>query len=64
MKRIIVTCGTLVLVTIVCAISAGCLLGARSSQEVWFVPNAGHVDLHRAAGEQYESRGLAFLGKM
>ena len=37
---------------------------ARSPQEVWFVPNAGHVDLHRAAGEQYESRVLAFLGKM
>lgn len=37
---------------------------ARSSQEVWFVPNAGHVDLHRAAREDYESRVLAFLGKM
>jgi len=37
---------------------------ARSPQDVWFVPNAGHVDLHRAAREQYESRVLAFLGKM
>jgi len=37
---------------------------ARSAPEVWFVPNAGHVDLHRAAREAYESRVLAFLGKM
>jgi len=31
---------------------------------LWFVPDAGHVDLHRAAREAYESRLLAFLGKM
>ena len=31
---------------------------------LWFVPDAGHVDLHRAAREAYESRVLAFLGKM
>jgi fermentation-respiration switch protein FrsA (DUF1100 family) len=37
---------------------------ARSPQDVWFVPNAGHVDLHRAAGQQYETRVLALLGKM
>ncbi len=37
---------------------------ARSSQDVWFVPNAGHVDLHRVTREEYESRVLAFLGKM
>jgi fermentation-respiration switch protein FrsA (DUF1100 family) len=37
---------------------------ARSPQDVWFVPNAGHVDLHRAAREQYETRVLAFLGRM
>src|SRR5205823_10158165 len=37
---------------------------ARSAPEVWFVPNAAHVDLHRAAREAYESRVLAFLGKM
>ena len=37
---------------------------ARSAPEVWFVPDAGHVDLHRAAREAYESRVLAFLGKM
>ena len=37
---------------------------ARSPKQLWFVPNAGHVDLHRAAPEDYESRVLAFLGKM
>jgi dipeptidyl aminopeptidase/acylaminoacyl peptidase len=37
---------------------------ARSLQDVWFVPKAGHVDLYRAAREQYETRVLAFLGKM
>ena len=37
---------------------------ARSPKQVWFVPNAGHVDLHRAAREQYESRVLAFLAQM
>jgi fermentation-respiration switch protein FrsA (DUF1100 family) len=37
---------------------------ARSPRHVWFVPNAGHVDLHRAAREEYESRVLAFFGQM
>lgn len=40
---------------------------ARNPKEVWFVPNAGHVDLHRAARQEYETRVLAFLasvGKM
>jgi fermentation-respiration switch protein FrsA (DUF1100 family) len=37
---------------------------ARSPKEVWFVPNAGHVDLHRAAREEYETRILAFLAQM
>ena len=37
---------------------------ARSPKELWFVPNAGHVDLHRAAREDYESRILAFLKQM
>jgi alpha-beta hydrolase superfamily lysophospholipase len=37
---------------------------ARSPKHVWFVPNAGHVDLHRAAREDYESRVLAFLKQM
>jgi pimeloyl-ACP methyl ester carboxylesterase len=39
----------------------------RNPKEVWFVPNAGHVDLHRAAQQEYETRVLAFLasiGKM
>jgi pimeloyl-ACP methyl ester carboxylesterase len=36
---------------------------ARNSKEVWFVPNAGHVDLHRAARREYETRVLAFLAK-
>ncbi len=37
---------------------------ARSPQQLWFVPNAGHVDLHRAARDDYESRVLAFLNRM
>jgi uncharacterized protein len=36
---------------------------ARNPKEVWFVPNAGHVDLHRAARQEYETRVLAFLVK-
>jgi len=32
---------------------------ARNPKEVWFVPNAGHVDLHRAARQKYEARILA-----
>ncbi len=37
---------------------------AQSPKQVWFVPNAGHVDLHRATGADYESRVLAFLKQM
>jgi len=37
---------------------------ARSPKQVWFVPNAGHVDLHRAARQEYETRVLAFLAQM
>ena len=37
---------------------------ARSRKQLWFVPNAGHVDLHRAGREKYETRVLAFLGQM
>ncbi len=37
---------------------------ARSPKQLWFVSNAGHVDLHRAAREKYETRVLAFLGQM
>src|SRR5437773_1658836 len=36
----------------------------RSPKQLWFLPNAGHVDLHRAAREEYETRVLAFLGHM
>src|SRR6266436_4936050 len=36
---------------------------ARNPKEVWFVPKAGHVDLHRAARQEYETRVLAFLAK-
>jgi uncharacterized protein len=36
----------------------------RSPKQLWFVPNAGHVDLHRAAREEYEIRVLAFLAQM
>lgn len=34
---------------------------ARNPKEVWFVPNAGQVDLHRAAQQEYEARVLAFF---
>jgi pimeloyl-ACP methyl ester carboxylesterase len=34
---------------------------ARAPKQLWFVPNAGHVDLHRAASQEYETRVLAFL---
>jgi uncharacterized protein len=37
---------------------------ARTPKQVWFVPNAGHVDLHRAARQEYETRVLAFLAQM
>lgn len=37
---------------------------AHPPKELWFVPNAGHVDLHRAATQEYESRLLAFLKQM
>jgi esterase/lipase len=37
---------------------------ARSPKQLWFVPNAGNVDLHRAAREEYEIRVLAFLAQM
>jgi len=37
---------------------------ARSPRQLWFVPNARHVDLHRAATAEYESRVLAFLADM
>jgi len=36
---------------------------ARNPKKVWFVPNAGHVDLHLAARQEYETRVLAFLAK-
>jgi uncharacterized protein len=37
---------------------------APSPKQLWMVPNAGHVDLHRAASAEYETRVLAFLGQM
>ena len=37
---------------------------AYSPNQVWLVPEAGHVDLHRAARAEYEARVLAFLNKM
>jgi fermentation-respiration switch protein FrsA (DUF1100 family) len=33
-------------------------------KELWLVPNAGHVDLHRAAPVEYEARVLAFLNNV
>jgi uncharacterized protein len=37
---------------------------ARSRKQLWPVPKAGHVDLHRAAPAEYERRVLAFLSQM
>jgi fermentation-respiration switch protein FrsA (DUF1100 family) len=37
---------------------------AQSPKQLWFVSNAGHVDLHKAAAAEYESRVLEFLGQM
>lgn len=37
---------------------------ARSPKELWFVPGAGHVDLHRFEPQAYERRVLAFLARM
>jgi fermentation-respiration switch protein FrsA (DUF1100 family) len=37
---------------------------ARSPRQLWFVPNAGHVDLNKAATAEYESRVAAFLSQM
>src|SRR5205809_3239427 len=36
----------------------------RSPKQLWLVPKAGHVDLHRAAREEYETRVLAFLARI
>lgn len=33
---------------------------ARTPKQLWFRPNAGHGDLHRAARREYETRVLAF----
>jgi uncharacterized protein len=34
---------------------------AQAPKELWLVPNAGHVDLHRAATAEYESRVVSFF---
>ncbi|MFT5130975.1 MAG: fermentation-respiration switch protein FrsA (DUF1100 family) [Rhodothermales bacterium] len=33
---------------------------AQEPKQLWLVPNAGHVDLHEAAGADYEARVTAF----
>jgi fermentation-respiration switch protein FrsA (DUF1100 family) len=37
---------------------------ARSPKQLWFVPKAGHGDLHRAATTEYEGRVLKFLEQL
>jgi pimeloyl-ACP methyl ester carboxylesterase len=37
---------------------------ARFAKQLWFVPNAGHVNLHQPAPHEYETRVLAFLAQM
>ena len=34
---------------------------AREPKELWLVPDAGHVDFLRFAGDEYRRRVLAFL---
>jgi alpha-beta hydrolase superfamily lysophospholipase len=34
---------------------------AKQPKELWMVPDASHVDLHRASPEEYETRVLGFL---
>ncbi|HSF39436.1 MAG TPA: alpha/beta fold hydrolase [Thermoanaerobaculia bacterium] len=36
---------------------------AREPRELWIVPGAAHVDLHRVAGTVYETRVLEFLDR-
>jgi fermentation-respiration switch protein FrsA (DUF1100 family) len=37
---------------------------AQSPKQLWFVPKAGHVDLHRAATAEYEARVLKFFEQL
>jgi uncharacterized protein len=37
---------------------------AQSPKQLWLVPKAGHIDLHKAAPAEYESRVVAFLEQM
>jgi len=37
---------------------------AQSPKQLWLVPKAGHIDLHKAPGAEYESRVLASLEQM
>jgi uncharacterized protein len=37
---------------------------AQLPKQLWFVPKAGHVDLHRAATTEYERRVIKFLEQM
>jgi uncharacterized protein len=37
---------------------------AQSPKQLWLIPNAGHVDLHRRTREEYERRVLAFLAQI
>lgn len=36
---------------------------ARSPKTLWLIPNAGHVDLHRARKAEYETRVIGFLSE-
>jgi fermentation-respiration switch protein FrsA (DUF1100 family) len=37
---------------------------APEPKQLWVVPEAGHVDFHRVAPEEYEARVLQFLARM
>jgi len=37
---------------------------AKAPKDIWLVPRAAHVDLHRAARDEYESRVRAFLNRL
>ena len=34
---------------------------AREPKELWIVPHAGHIDLHRLLGKTYENKILGFF---
>ena len=38
--------------------------GAKAPKDIWLVPRAAHVDLHKAARDEYESLVCALLNRL